>query len=388
MKRVLGCALAVAMTFPLTAYAKRFDLLYTFRGTSDGDLPKGTLLVDASGNLYGTTSYGGGTEGAGTIFKLAPDGTKTIIYFFCSQTSCKDGSHPYAGLISDGAGILYGTTAYGGSAASGVVFKLAPDGTETVLYSFCSQTGCTDGAYPYAPLVADENGNLYGTTYGGGTSFGVVFKVAPDGTETVLHTFTGGADGASPQTGLLRDKKGNLYGTTPYGGTYAGGLVFKLAPDGAEKILYLFCAQTGCTDGGQPEAGLVRDRDGNFYGTTYYGGASDNGVVFELARDGTETVLYSFCAQSNCTDGSGPITNLVPDGRGNLFGTASLEGARGSGVAFKLAPDHTETVLHSFSDLGDGGGPNGLTPYPGGYLVGTAEAGGKENAGTIFEISK
>jgi uncharacterized repeat protein (TIGR03803 family) len=195
--------------------------------------PSAELIMDAAANLYGTT-YHGGTSGGGVVFKLAPDGTETVLYSFCSQFNCADGDHPSAGLIMDGAGNLYGTTYYGGTSGGGVVFKLAPDGTETVLYSFCSQSNCADGSDPEAGLIMDGAGNLYGTTSdGGGTFGGVVFKLAPDGTETVLYSFcsqSGCADGSYPEAGLIMDGAGNLYGTTLGGGTSGTGVVFMVTP--------------------------------------------------------------------------------------------------------------------------------------------------------------
>jgi len=172
---------------------------------------------------------------------------------------------------------LYSTTAGGGADGQGVVFKLAPDGTETVLYSF---TGGSDGEHPQAGLIMDSSGNLYSTTYGGGADGdGVVFRLAPDGTETVLHSFTGGSDGANPFAGLIMDSSGNLYSTTSGGGPDARGVVFKLAPDGTETVLHSFTRRSG---GAFPEAGLIMDSSGNLYSTTESGGADKDGVVFKL----------------------------------------------------------------------------------------------------------
>ena len=217
-----------------------------------------------------------------------------VLYNFCSQDGCADGAYPGSSLIMDGAGNLYGTTYQGGFGQKGVVFKLAPDGTETVLYNFCSQSGCTDGANPGGGLVMDAAGNLYGTTqYGGdpscypGFGCGTAFKLAPDGTETVLYNFcsqSGCTDGAEPVGGLVIDAAGTLYGTTSAGGASGGGVVFKLAPDGTETVLYNFCSQSGCADGAEPWAGLVTDTAGNLYGTTVGGGDYGGGVVFMVAR--------------------------------------------------------------------------------------------------------
>jgi uncharacterized repeat protein (TIGR03803 family) len=236
--------------------APKETVLYSFKGGSDGSNPAAGLIVDSSGNLYGTTFNGGGGSGCGsdfgcgTAFKLAPDGTETVLHAF---TGGSDGGLPEAGLIADGSSNLYGTAYQGGASNLGVVFKLAPDGTETVLYSF---KGGGDGGVPAGTLIADSSGNLYGTTSEGGGSgcfgngCGTVFKLAPDGTETVLHAFTGGSDGAHPNVALIADGAGNLYGTTGGGGItlcYEGcGTVFKLAPDGTETVLHAF---TGAATG-------------------------------------------------------------------------------------------------------------------------------------------
>jgi uncharacterized repeat protein (TIGR03803 family) len=357
--------------------------------------------MDAAGNLYGTTLNGGTASGSGVVFKLAPDGTQTVLYSFCPQSSCADGAMPRASLLMDAPGNLYGTTFGGGAQLSGVVFKLAPDGTETVLYSFCPQSGCADGAQPAAGLIMDAAGNLYGTTLNGGigSGSGVVFKLAPDGTETVLYSFCSQAnctDGQGPQAGLLMDAAGNLYGTTVAGGT-GFGVVFKLAPDGTETVLYSFCSQANCTDGFQPFAGLIMDAAGNLYGTTARGGTGF-GVVFKLAPDGTETVLYSFCSQANCADGAQPVAGLIMDAAGNLYGTTLSGGTSDQGVkldggvVFALAPDGTETVLHTFCSPGgnctDGARPGGLIMDAAGNLDGTTAQGGiAPGSGVVFALT-
>ncbi len=232
------------------------------------------VIKDSAGNLYGTTSEGGYySGGTGVVFKVAPDGPETVLYTFCSQNACSDGANPMASLIKDNAGNLYGTTWAGGSSCQcGVVFKLALDGVETVLHIFCSQNACSDGALPDSSLIKDRAGGLYGTTYWGGAyNEGVVFRLAPDGTETPLYAFTGGSDGANPNAGVIEDQSGNLYGTTAYGGAQAAGVVFKLAPDGTEKPCALqLCSRNGkkniCTDG-WTSGGVIEDQAGNLYGT-------------------------------------------------------------------------------------------------------------------------
>jgi uncharacterized repeat protein (TIGR03803 family) len=279
------------------------------------------------------------------VFRLAPDGTETVLYSFCrlGGRHCRDGAFPQGGLIMDTDGNLYGTTLQGGGiGVAGTVFKLAPDGTETVLYRFC-RLGGTHCLLPAPGLIMDTAGNLYGTTFtGGADNGGTVFRLAPDGTETVLYSFCrlGGRycrDGRSPAGGLIMDTDGNLYGATYYGGGGLGhaGTVFKLAPDGTETVLYRFCTVVDCRDGVRPSGGLIMDAAGNLYGTTANGGIGA-GTVFKLAPDGTETVLYRFCRQSSCIDGARPAGGLIMDAAGNLYGSTQGGGIGEAGVVFAL----------------------------------------------------
>jgi len=324
--------------------AGKQTVLHNFTGGLDGSTPFADLVRDAEGNLYGTTSSGG-AAGAGTVFKLTANGTHTVLRSFTGKRG--DGTLPLAGLVRDGAGCLYGTTMFGGAIHNGheygTVFKLTKAGKEIVLYSF---KGATDGAYPTADLVRDGAGNLYGTTSGGySTNNGTVFKLDPKGKETVLYRFTGGADGAYPWAGLVRDAKGNLYGTTQYGGNlacyapYGCGTVFKVDAKGKFTVLHSFSGST--SDGQLPLSGLILDAKGNLYGTTNIGGTSGAcfdgtsygcGIVFKLDKTGTETVLYNF---TGGTDGAYPAAGrLVRDGAGNLYGANN----GGNGVVFKLTP--------------------------------------------------
>lgn len=367
--------------------------------------PCAGLIMDASGNFYGTTCYGG-LYNAGTVFELTPNQgrgwTETVLHSFGNGT---DGSVPEAGLIFDANGNLYGTTSFGGIHDGGTAFELTPTGggdwTETVLRNF---GGGTDGAVPFAGLVFDANGNLYGTTYQGGIhNHGTVFQLAPrqggGWTETVLHSFNNnGSDGALPEAGLVFDPAGNLYGTTSAGGIHDYGTVFELAPaqggGWTETILHSF--NMNGSDGAFPEAGLVIDNAGNLYGTTEEGGIHlSYGTVFELTpRDGggwTETILHSF--NMNGSDGAYPVAELIVDSTGNLYGTTSFGGIHNYGAAFELAPREgggwTETVLHSFNLNGaDGANPYaGLTFDAANNLYGTTYQGGVHAAGTVFEIT-
>ncbi len=248
-------------------------------------------------------------------------------------------------MVADAEGNLYGTTRYGGNEVNevGTVYEVSPEGTETVLYAFCPDplNGCTDGSEPMAGVVRDADGNLYGTThyggaYGGADGYGTVFKVTPDGTETVLHSFEGYQDGENPSGDLLWDKQGNLYGTTL-------GTVFEFKAAGVMETLYVF---QGAPDAIYSRAGLTRDARGNLYGTSVYGGVYDNGAVFKLTyskkqKTYVEQVLYSFTGGA---DGANPYSKLAMDKAGNLYGTTEQGGdlslcyGRGCGTVFKLTP--------------------------------------------------
>jgi uncharacterized repeat protein (TIGR03803 family) len=388
-QRAVNRALALAvLTVPMvvvtqSVQAQSFSVLYSFNA-ADGVDTKPGLVLDKEGNLYGTTPIGG-IGGDGEVFKLDTAGTETVLHSFTGP----DGIEPSAGLIRDEEGNLYGTTLTGNAPSLGTVFKLDTTNTETVLHGF---TG-PDGANPEAGLVRDKEGNLYGTTFGGGTSGeGTVFKLDTTGMETVLYSFTGGADGANPHGSLILDKAGNLYGTTYLGGLLncfgAGcGVVFKLDTTGTETVLHSF---TG-PDGANPDAGLVRDKEGNLYGTTSGGGPSKEGTVFKLDTTPTETVLYSF---TGLADGAGPLAGLVRDKAGNLYGTTnqggnlSCQAPSGCGVVFKVDPAGVETVLHSFTGGADGSVLYGdLVQDKAGNLYGTTSNGGASGVGTVFKLT-
>jgi uncharacterized repeat protein (TIGR03803 family) len=260
--------------------------------------------------------------------------------------------------------------------------------TFSVLYNF---TGAGDGGNPLDGLMTDSAGNLYGTTNAGGTSnFGALVKVTRSGVETVLHNFAGGTDGAYPEGGLIRDKAGNFYGTTTAGGTAGTGTVFRVTAAGKETVLYSFA---GGVDGSTPEAGLAMDSAGNLYGTTSAGGANGNGAVFELsvpAKGGKwiETLLYSF---GTGTDGATPVAGVTFDTSGNLYGTTSAGGAYGFGTVFQLVPSGgiwAENILQSFQDGDDGAVPyGGLIADKSGNFYGSATEGGTGGGGTIFKLT-
>ena len=249
------------------------SVLFSFpAGSSD---PYTGLVQGSDGNFYGTTGAGG-TSDDGTVFKITPSGTETVLHAFAKSGS--DGETPYAGLIQGSDGNFYGTTYFGGANGLGTVFKVTPSGTETVLYSFGAGN---DGEHPYAGVTQGSDGNFYGTTYQGGTSgLGAVFKITPSGTETILHSFAGGSDGANPEAGLILGSDGNFYGDTLQGGASGLGTVFEITPSGTETVLHAFA---GSSDGANPSANLVQGSDGNLYGSTDAGGTKGYGTFFKVA---------------------------------------------------------------------------------------------------------
>ena len=303
-------------------------ILHSF--TEKGPIPPSNLLADAAGNIYGV-AYFGGTHASGMVYKVDPGGNFSVLYNFCSTKGCLDGQYPNGGLAIDAAGNLYGTATSGGSSGWGTVFRLAPDGQETVLYNFCSVSeNCPDGRNPQAPVIVDTAGNVYGSTFNGGTDFygyGVVFKVDPSGVQTVLHTFSGWSDGAFPDGSLIRDRSGNLYGVTYEGGN-GPGVVFKLDTSGTLTVLYNLCSEAKCSDGAQPQGGLLRSPDGSFYGSASTGGDENCnppigcGTVFKLTSTGVFTVLHTF----HYEDGAAPLGNLIMGSGGTLFGVTYLGG--------------------------------------------------------------
>jgi uncharacterized repeat protein (TIGR03803 family) len=323
------------------------------------------VVLDSAGNLYGATPNAGL---AGMVYKVDTAGQQATLYSF---PPAPRGTYPEVVAFGPG-GDLYGTTCCGGGANVGLVYKMDAAGHVTVLHSF---EGGTDGAYPSWQLAFDAAGNLYGATVQGGTANqGTVFKVDTSGRETVLYTFTGGADGGYPN-GVIIDPASNLYGTTAFGGAGSKtglqeGVVFKLDPSGRETLLYSF---TGLSDGGLPEAGVIRDSAGNLYGTTDEGGLGA-GVVYEVSAAGQYKVLHAFTGGA---DGGYPFAPVIRDSAGNLYGTVSGYGAGGAGVVYKLDPVGQYTALYSFTGGTDGGSPtSGVVRDPAGNLYGANVHGG------------
>ncbi len=413
VSRIFPTLLLAAAILPTPAQAQTFTVLHTFHG-QDGSGPLGVLILDSEGNIYGTTGGGGsGTGcpifssfGCGTAFILNKAGKEVALYSFDGA----DGAGPDGGLLRDAKGNLYGTTQYGGATSTcpdgqegcGVAYRLARTGKETE-YKF---QGEQDGFNPTGPLAEDSTGNFYGTTrFGGPNGLGTVFKINASGKKTVLYSFTGFTDGCDPTAGVILDSMGNLYGIANDGG--AGlcdsgfGTVFKLSGSGEFSVIHTF----GGGDGAYPDSVLLFDKQGNLYGNTSGGGDASEcfsdtgcGTVFELSpqQDGSwsETVLYSFCSLSDCTDGEEPGGGpLVRDSFGNLYGTTFFGGQSGNGVAFKLDSGGNETVWHSFTGGTDGANPAaGLAMDSSGNFYGNTQIGGttcftRYTCGVVFKIT-
>ena len=408
LTRFLLPVMLVSLTLTTMMVAQTETVLYTFP-LAPNQLPAGNPyagpILDGKGNLFGTT-LDGGAYYQGSVFELSPgtNGSWTEKDIYSFNSGIQDGVQPYSSLTLDPYGNLYGTTYSGGAYNAGTVFQVHPnqDGTwsEKILHSF--KADGTDGYYPYANLIFDKNGNLYGTTSSGGNQggSGTVFELShqKNGTwlERIILNFNY-ADGAAPYGGLVLDSLGRLYGTTQYGGTYQHGVVFamKRGPNGTwtEYVLHHFNPAAG--DGWAPYAGLVIDRAGHLYGTTLGGGNYGAGTVFEVALVNgkvREQVIHSFTQYG--ADGIYPYGPLAIDASGNLYGTtwqSLINNVGGAGVVFKLSQTSPnvwqETILHNFIDPADGGNPySGVALDSAGHIYGTTYAGGV-SAGVIFEIA-
>lgn len=393
----LACVLCAVTA--ITSPAQAFKHLLDFDGTN-GAFPS-SLVQGRDGNFYGTTSFGG-TNNAGTVFKITRDGTLTALYNFCSQMNCIDGRAPSVsgGLVLATDGNFYGTAENGGANTTtcnghgcGTVFRITPQGMLTTLYSFCSQTNCADGTEPIGELVLAIDGDFYGTTSTGGNSAcnygagcGTVFRITTRGKLTTLHTFDS-TDGAGPQGGLIQSADGSFYGTTGAGGKGGGdcprlggcGTVFKITRAGKLTPLHSF----HLTDGWWVTAGLVQASDGNFYGTTAAGGAcGDTGTVFKITQTGKLTTL------NNCGAGGDEVlSGLMQATDGNLYGTTAFGGVNLGGTIFRITTNGMLTTLYSFS-VGDGA--NSQTPplqATDGNFYGTTVTGGSYNDGVVFSLS-
>ena len=393
-----ACVMALLVSI---SPAQTFSVVHNFTGGNDGGVPWNGFTVGGSGgssapvsaplkgnaNFYGTASAGG-TSNYGVVFAMSTSGEETVLHNFAGGS---DGATPYASVLLDKSGNLYGTTTGGGSSDLGTVYEIAGT-TETVIYNFA---GGTDGAHPIAGLIQDASGNLYGTTTQGGVSGnGTVFElVAPKTkggtwTEAILYSFGAGTDGSDPLGGVSFDTAGNLYGTTSGGGQYGYGTVFQLVPGTpwTENILHHF--ENG-NDGSVPYAGLIADHAGNFYGAATQGGTNGGGTVFQLASSKgawSFNVLYSVPGWGI----SGTFRNVVLDTAGNLYGTTHCDGSYEAGTVYELTPSGSNwnyTLLYTFT-----GGKDGLYSVSnlvssGGKLYGTTLYGGENNDGVVYEVT-
>ncbi len=352
--KIACIAAAFCVVTAIASHAQTFGTLLTFTDT-DGALPVAALIQGTNGNLYGTNSTNGqnGLGAEGTIFEIAPGGQLVYLHSFCSQTNCTDGASPSAPLVQNASGSFFGTTKLGGADNAGTVFQINTSGTTTALYSFCSQTSCTDGESPEAGLVQGPNGNYYGTTNWGGAGVG----------------------------------------SECFNGSIGCGTIFEITTSGAQTVIYSFCSQTNCGDGSLPRS-LTLGTDGNFYGTTGLGGTGGAGTFFQISpSSGKFVVLHQF---QQGTDGSVP-NGIILGTDGSFYGTTRTGGSAGQGTAFKITPAGVLTVLHAFcsqASCTDGQRPEaGLVQGTDGNLYGTTVAGGAYQncvggCGTIFNLTQ
>jgi uncharacterized repeat protein (TIGR03803 family) len=351
--------------------------LYSFGGGQDGANPN-ALVQGANGMFYGTTQNGGANSD-GTVFQIQPttNGPPTTLYSFAGAG---DGGFPVAGLVPGADGNFYGTASTGGTGGVwGTIFKITPGGAFSSLHSF---TDVADGGFPYAELVQGADGNFYGTTLEGNTpnGWGTVFKITPDGFLSNLYSFTGGADGGSPEAKLVQGGDGTLYGTTSEGGS-GSGTVFAISTNGVLTTLYSF---SGGNDGSSPYAGVIQANDGNFYGTTAYGGTNDDGTVFQITANGTLTTLYSFTGGN---DGSSPFAALIQAGDGNFYGTTAYGGPFGDGIVFQITTNGTLTTLAWFNGANGANPQDSLVEGTDDNLYGVTPYGGPTGNGVIFRLT-
>lgn len=393
----------------VASHAQTFTSLASFDDT-DGAFPPGPVTQGRDGNFYGVTQ-GGGNYLNGTAFVMTPSGAVTAFYNFCSRQNqflCVDGSYVNAPLVQGANGNFYGTSRFAGENDEGSVLELNSAGKFALLYSFCSGPGCPDGQTPMVPLILGRDGNFYGTSGNGGShsmggNGGTIFRITPTGTLTTLYNFCARQnngvclDGMAPDATLLQASDGNFYGTTQFGGVHNKGTFFKLTPGGKFTTLHSFSEFSNAN-------ALIEGLDGNLYGTTANGGVLAKGTVFRIAPGGQLTTLYNFCSQTNCSDGEFPVAGLVQGTDGNFYGTTELGGTNndascdgfGCGTIFQITPAGKRTTLYNFcSQTGctDGSQPQAaLIQASDGTFYGTTYQGGTTNCnnigcGTVFSLS-
>jgi uncharacterized repeat protein (TIGR03803 family) len=370
-RRILATAF-LCVVWASFAPAQTFKSLIRFNG-KNGYYPNPPLVQGLDGNFYGTASSGGSAN-QGTIFKLSPSGTLTLVYDFCHQVHCPDGAAPFGSLVLATDGNFYGTTISGGASGApgyGTIFRITPSGVLTTLYSFSNSS---DGAYPEGPLIQATDGNFYGVTLGGINVYGTIFRITPAGVLTSMYSF-GDPEYGNP-TGLIQASDGNFYGTTT-GSNGSIGTVFAITQLGVFTTLHTFKGPGGS----RPVGGLVQAADGNFYGTTIQGGTFGQGTVFKITAAGNYTVVRSF----TMTDGISPDSSLIASSDGNLYGGTAGNYFDVYGTTFKITPTGALTTLHTF-DLNDGAVPSTLVQSTDGSFYGTTYSGGIY-AGTLYSLS-
>ena len=396
----LAIAAAIALTATAAWSASNTKLVYSFAGNADGEYTDTELVIDSAGNLYGS-SVQGGAFGSGTVFQVTPEGVHTVLYNFRGGT---DGGEPYKGVTLDAHGNLYGTAVTGGGGSCeggcGVIFELLNSGGTWTFHVIHTFSGGFDGSGPGSPVAFDKFGNLYGTTPTGGASgMGTIYRMSPDSAGgwkfRVIHTFTGGPDGGGGSAGrLVFDNAGILYGVCTVGGTNGLGTVYRMFRSQGQWQFQTLYAFKDSPDGALPYGGLAIDNAGNLYGTTYYAGAHDFGSVYQLTPSNghwTERVLYSFKGGS---DGDSPISTLISDANGNLYGTTSDGGAAACncGTIFKISRTSTgswgETVVYRFPGTPNPGfAYNGMIRDAEGNFYGSTVHGGATNDGAIYKFT-
>jgi uncharacterized repeat protein (TIGR03803 family) len=363
---------AVLSVVPLSVSGLAMSTLWSFTGDLSGTTPYSPLAQGADGELYGTTTAGG-SIGEGSIFKITTNGAMTPLVSFDDS----NGGIPYGGLFLAKDGLFYGATYSGGNFEDGTLFRTTAEGTLTVLKSLDGNNGMN----PVAGLVQGSDGNFYGTTSAGGAyGFGTIFRMTSAGALTTLVSFDD-QNGATPSPALTIGSDGNFYGTTENGGIYGLGTVFRMTLAGIFTNLYSF---TGGNDGANPIPGVVQAADGNFYGTTYDGGADGSGTLFEITSAGLLTTRYTFTGSA---DGGNPWAGLVQASDGNLYGATQFAGTYGFGTVFQLPPTGLLATMAQFDGY-DGGNPSAaLIQGKDGSLYGTTEGGGLDNDGAIYQLS-
>ncbi len=372
-------AFVAFILFKATAVPSCAQTLATLVSLTNANNNLSPLVLGADGSFYGTTPKGG-ANGQGSVFKVTTAGALTTLYSFGNTAT--DGTDPLDELLQGADGNFYGTTS-GGATSNGTVFRITSGGTLTTLYGFgTSAFVASAGSNPNAGLIQATNGNFYGTTFSGGPTHGggTIFKITPGGTVTTLYNFdTTSTHGSHPQFGLIQASDGNFYGTTSDVNTNGSGTVFKITPGGALTTLYSFSGP----DGQYPSTGLIQATDGNFYGATYYGGASGTGTAFRITPGGTLTTLFSGTSQYSTAWPGG----LIQATDGNLYFTTGGGGSHGQGAVLKITLAGALTTLYSFSGGANGSNPTSLTQGADGKLYGTTTLGGANNAGAVFSLT-